>query len=29
MKIIKPKVSGIMYDPKVKETMLISDLKFN
>lgn len=29
MKIIKPKVSGITYEPKVKELCLIADLKFS
>ncbi|GGE50197.1 hypothetical protein EV200_109155 [Pedobacter psychrotolerans] len=28
MKIIKPKISGITYEPKVKELCLIADLKF-
>jgi|GEM_PF-7084589 len=29
MKIIKPKASGITYEPKVKELCLITDLKFS
>ncbi|MBT2564525.1 hypothetical protein J7E50_16745 [Pedobacter sp. ISL-68] len=29
MKIIKPKASGITYEPKVKELCLIADLKFS
>jgi hypothetical protein len=29
MKIIRPKVSGITYEPKVKELCLIADLKFS
>lgn len=29
MKIIKPKISGITYEPKVKELCLIADLKFS
>lgn len=29
MKIIKPKISGITYEPRVKELCLIADLKFS